>query len=85
MDMQEARVNITYGGQNADLPDTVSVDAPDDQILSWVKEAIEGGSVPGLEAVGAADLTDFVVDRFSATEVRPFHLIQLRPKTPFGR
>jgi hypothetical protein len=25
-----------------------------------------------------------VVDRFAATDVRPYNLIQLRPKTPFG-
>ena len=80
----EARVNITWGGQNGDLPDPVSYDATDGDIKQWVTEAVQHGGVPGVTADAGADFTDFVVDRFAATEERPYSLIQIRPKTPFG-
>ena len=80
----EARVNVTYGGQNGDLPDTVHVQATDFEIRTWVTEAVRSGSIPGIRATRGANFRDFVVDRFSATEARPYNLIQLRPKTPFG-
>jgi hypothetical protein len=80
----EARVNVTFGGQNGDLPDTVSVDATDGDVRQWLTEALQNGSIPGIQANAAADLRDFVVDRFQATEARPYNLISVRPKTPFG-
>lgn len=80
-----ARVNITYGGNNGDLPDPVSLDANDGDIKQWVTEAVRAGGVPGIPAAPTANFTDFVVDRFSPTEVRPYALISIRPKTPFGR
>lgn len=80
----EARVNVTYGGQNGDLPDPVFVDSTDGDVKTWVTEAVRTGSVPGITADTNADFRDFVVDRFAATEARPYNLIQLRPKTPFG-
>lgn len=84
MDETQARVNITYAGQNGDLPDPVFFDATDGDIKTWVTEAVTNGSVPGIMA-GDADFTDFVVDRFAANEQREFNLIQVRPKTPFGQ
>lgn len=81
----EARVNITWAGQNGDLPDPVHFDARDDEIRRWVTEAVATGHVPGIAADRAADFRDFVVDRFAATAQRPYNLIQVRPKTPFGR
>ena len=80
----EARVNVTFGGQNGDLPDPVNFNASDPDIRRWVTEAVRGGSVPGLRRNVGADFTDFVVDRFNASEQRPYNLIQVRPKTPFG-
>ena len=80
----EARVNITYEGQTGDLPDTVSYDATDADIRAWVTEAVRGG-VPGIQADSNADFTDFVIDRFVANAVRPFNLLMVRPKTPFGK
>lgn len=80
----EARVNITYEGQTGDLPDTVSYDATDADVRTWVTEAVRGGGVPGISADADADFRDFVIDRFPANDVRPFNLIQVRPKTPFG-
>ena len=82
--MSEARVNVTYGGTNGDLPDLVNFDATDGDIKQWVTEAVRSGGVPGIQADGAADFRDFVIDRFAANETRPYNLIQLRPKTPFG-
>jgi hypothetical protein len=80
----EARVNVTYSGQNGDLPDPVFFEATDGDVKSWVTEAVVAGGIPGIPAAAGADFEDFVVDRFAATEERPYNLIQLRPKTPFG-
>lgn len=80
----EARVNVTWAGANGDLPDPVPNDAANGDIKQWVTEAVQAGSVPGIAADAEADFTDFVVDRFAANEARPFNLIQIRPKTPFG-
>ena len=79
----EARVNITYAGENGDLPDPVSFDAGDSDVKTWVAEAVESGTVPGIPAQ-TVDLSDFVVDRFAANEGREFNYIVVRPKTPFG-
>jgi hypothetical protein len=80
----EARVNITYGGKNGDLPDPVFFQSTDGDVKNWVTEAVRNGSVPGLDAAAGADFGDFVIDRFAASEARPYNLIQVRPKTPFG-
>jgi hypothetical protein len=80
----EARVNCTFHGGNGDLPDPVSFDATDADVKAWVTEALRTGGIPGIAADPEADLTDYVIDRFAATDVRPFALIQARPKTPFG-
>lgn len=80
----QARVNITYGGQNADLPDPVPFASTDGDVKQFVTEAVRAGTIPGLRADVGANFADFVVDRFESTEARPFNLLQLRPKTPFG-
>lgn len=80
----QARVNITYGGQNGDLPDPVHFESSDADIKTMLSEAMIAGSVPGIAPQGDINLRDFVVDRFGPTEQRPYNLIQLRPKTPFG-
>ena len=79
-----ARVNVTYAGENGDLPDTVHFDSTDGDIRAWVTEAVANGGVPGIPATLDANFTDFVIDRFAANEDRPYNLIQVRPKTPFG-
>ena len=84
MEAHEARLNITYGGQNGDLEDPVSFDASDGDIRQWATEAVRAGTVPGIPADPNASFVDFVVDRFEATDARPDRLISLRPKTPFG-
>jgi len=80
----EARVNVTWSGCNGDLPDPVQFDAGDADIRSWVTEALQGGSVPGIPASPQVDLTDHIVERFEATDSRPVKMIFIRPKTAFG-
>jgi hypothetical protein len=80
----EARVNVTWAGTNGDLPDPVFFQATDGDIKNWVTEAVRTGGVPGIPAAPNADFSDYVIDRFAATEVRPYALIQVRAKTPFG-
>ena len=84
MENNEARVNITYLGENGDLPDPVLFDSPDGDVKGWVTEAVANGGIPGIPAAQDPDFTDFVVDRFSANDERDYNLIQVRPKTPFG-
>lgn len=84
MEANEARVNVTYNGANGDLPDPVSYQASNGDIFQMVAEALHTGYIPGIPADPNADLTDFVVDRFDANEVRPYSLLSVRPKTPFG-
>ncbi len=79
-----ARVNITWAGQNGDLPDPVAYTATNGDILQWVTEAVRAGDVPGIAGDRRATFHDFVVDRYPASGVRPYNLIQVRPKTPFG-
>ena len=80
----EARVNITWGGQNGDLADPVLFDSTDGDVKQWITEAVRTGGVPGISADPDADFTDFVVNRYEATEGVPFNKIVVRPKTPFG-
>ncbi len=80
----EARVNITWGGANGDLPDPVRYDAPSATVCGWVAEAIQGGYIPGIPADRRVDLRYHIVERFDANPARPYNLIQIRPKTAFG-
>lgn len=79
----QARVNITYRAQNADLPDPVDFDATDVDVRRWVTEAVRAG-IPGIAADPTADFADFVIDRFEADDVNPLNRLLVRPKTPFG-
>ena len=82
--MQDARLNVTHGGQNGDYPDPVPFDASDADIRQWATEAITTGYIPGIPVDAGADLGDFVVDRFDSTEDVPERRLFVRPKTPFG-
>jgi hypothetical protein len=82
--MGRARVNVSYGGQNAELPETVSLDATPEQIKAWVGEALRGGDIPGIPADRNASVEDFVVDKYEPNEQRPYPLFMVRPKVPFG-
>ena len=80
----EARVNVTYAGQNGELAQPVFFESNDADIKAWITEALQAGSIPGLPVQRNVDLRDFVVDRYKPTEARPYNLIQVRPKTVFG-
>ena len=82
METYEARVNITWQGQNGELPDPVAFDATDGDVRQWASEAIRSG-IPGITADASVNLQDFVVDRFAAKDDQP-NRIMIRPKTPFG-
>ena len=79
----EAVVNVTWGGQQGELPDPVSKDASDGDVLQWVTEAVQGGNIPGIDADPNVNFEDYVVDRFAAKDDLP-NRISIRPKTPFG-
>lgn len=80
----EARLNVTYGGENGDLRDPVFYDATEADIKAWATEAVQNGNVPGIAADPNVDFSDFVIDRFEAKEDMPNRLM-IRPKTPFGK
>lgn len=80
----QARVNVTYEGANGELPDPVLYDSTDGDVKGWITEALRTGGVPGIPAYPTANIADYVVDRFAATEERPYNFIMIRPKTPFG-
>ena len=80
----EARVNITWNRQNGDLPEPVNWNSTDADVKGWISEALRTGTIPGIPADANPNLQNFIVDRFEATEARPFNLIQIRPKTEFG-
>lgn len=80
----EARLNITWNGQNGDLPDPVSFDAADGDLFMWAQEAVRNGDVPGIGGDQNADFHGFIVDRYPATNDVPYNRLMLRPKTAFG-
>jgi len=50
----QAIVNVTWAGQNGELPDPVSHDATDRDILQWVTEAVRTGGIPGTVTTASA-------------------------------
>jgi len=84
MEAFEAKVNITYKGQNGDLPDPVNFESTNGDVLGFVAEAVRAGTVPGVNADPNADFHDFVVDRFASDAATPYNRLMVRPKTPFG-
>lgn len=80
----QARLNVTWNGQNGDLLDAVAFDASDAEIKAWATEALRAGDIPGIAADRRAALHDFVIDRFNATPDIPYNRLFVRPKTPFG-
>ena len=84
----DAKLNVTYSGENGDLVDMVPFDTPDDAVIQMAREALqpnEAGvqSVPGITPVRDADFTDYRVFRYPAKDDLPNRIV-LRPKTPFG-
>ena len=78
----EAILNITYGGENSDLPNPILFDSTDADIRRWATEAVRAG-IPGITADANVNFTDFVVERYPAKGDLPPR-VMVRPKTPFG-
>lgn len=85
IDPTQARLNVTWSGNNGDLPDTLANDLSDADVLRIAQEAIRGGGIPGIPMDANANLQDFVVERFQANEAFPWPRCVVRPKTPFGK
>lgn len=79
-----AQLNITYNGQQGNLPDLVPFDMTDADVKRVATEAISNG-IPGITADPNVDLKDFVVDRFPERPDVPVNRLSMRPKTPFGK
>lgn len=79
---EQAVLNITWNGENGELPDPIIYDSTDGDILQWAAEAVRGG-IPGITADPNVNLEGFVVERFGSTVDLPNRVV-LRPKTPFG-
>ena len=84
MEPHQARLSVTWNGMQGDLPDPINFDAPDATIRQFATEAIRGGSIPGITADPNVDFSLFVVDRYPARDDRPWAIVSLRPKVPFG-
>jgi hypothetical protein len=84
VNLMAVKLNITWRGQNGDLPDTIPFDATERDIKQIATEAVRTGYVPGVAADRNVTFQDFVVERFEATPELPPRIF-LRPKTPFGR
>ena len=82
----EARVNITYMAQTAELPDPVDRDISDADLKGVAAEVIAAGTIAafGADRGAAQRLRDYVVDRCEPTDERPYWLYMLRPKTAYG-
>ena len=78
-----ASLNITYNGQQGNLPDPIAFDASNEDILAMAQEAIRAGGVPGITADPRAVLTDFIVKPYAARDGLPNRIV-IRPSTPFG-
>lgn len=84
IDSWQARMNVTWHGQNGDLYEAVPYDATDAELIGMAAEAIRGGSIQGIRRDRGVNLRHFVVDRFPANRDTPYNRIFVRPKTPFG-
>jgi len=80
----EASLNVTWAGQNGNLPDPIPFNSTNREVMAIAQEAIRAGDIPGINADRAANLEGFVIDKFAATEGIPFGRIVARPSTPFG-
>ena len=80
----EARLNITFDGQNVDFDAPVPFGASEAELKRWARESIAGGALGAERPAHAVDLDQHVIDRFPATAKVPHNRIFLRPLTPFG-
>jgi hypothetical protein len=81
--VDEAVVNVTWQGQNAELPNPVSRERSDDEVIAMVTEAIRAG-MPGIRADENVTLRGWRVDRDEPNATTPWHRMTVRPKTAYG-
>jgi len=80
----EATLNVTWNGQNGNLSDPVPFEATVTELKAWAQEAVMNGDIAGIAADPNVNLADFEVDRYRATEDKPYNSLFVRPKTAFG-
>lgn len=78
----EAVLNISWQGQNGDLPNPILYDSTDADIRRWATEAVRGG-IRGIDADPTVNFQDFIVERVAAKDGLPPRVL-LRGKTEFG-
>lgn len=85
IDRDRAFVHVTWQGEYYELPHPVAATLSKEEVKQAVTEAFRFG-IPGvIPAAEGADFTHFEVDGpRPPTEARPYYLILVRPKTPFG-
>ena len=78
----EAVLNITWQGQNGNLPNPILMDSPDAEIFRWATEAVQTG-IRGIDPDPNVNFQDFKVERIAAKDGLPPRVL-LRGKTEFG-
>lgn len=81
--MEPAILNVTYNGQQGDLPDDVPFDLTTPEVIDMAEEGIKSGSILGIDADPEATLQGFKVERYPAKDDKPNRLV-VRPSVPFG-
>lgn len=79
-----AEVNVTWNGQNGTLPSTVDFEATDQQILTWITESIQTGSIPGIDPDPHVNIANFHVERIREHTSGVGNRIFVHPQTKFG-
>lgn len=79
-----AKLNITYAGEQGDLPAPIPFDIDDDEVRRIAAEAIRAGTVPGIDADPTASLDGFIVKPYGARDGLPNRIV-IRPATPYGK
>ena len=77
-----AQLVIYLGGELGESPDLIPYDSPDADVKRWATEAVEGGSIPGIDQQDI-DFSDYVVARVPAKGGHPDR-VMVRPKTEVG-
>lgn len=78
----EAVLNISWKGENGDLPQPIVYDASEADIRRWAAEAVRAG-LPGISPDPNVNFQDFIVERVAAKDGLPNRVL-LRGKTEFG-
>jgi len=80
---ENANLNVTWNGENGNLPDPVPYNLTDQQVIEIAEEAVKNGDIPGINVDPNVDFDGFVVDRFNEQGDLGARIF-LRSKVPFG-